>query len=161
MGTKSVIQTKDVASGDDLIGNINAANEVLYEEPEIEVTAKFLAPGTPGGDAYLKEMKFMEETVGFIIGETSDPTAEPEVPVSVNCVTKTLKRGVEYKLPRKFINALIARKGTVTVENYKDKDNIDQTRTRTKFTPVHNISITYDPSGEFGLKWYKWQSENA
>lgn len=158
---KAVITTNDVHHGDDLIGEINAANEVLYDP--IDTNTRFLAPGTTGGDNYLKELKFMEEMVTFTIAETSDPNAEIEVPVSVNCETKILKRGIynPHTLPRKFLNALIAREGKVIVENYKDANGIDQTRTRVKYVPKHNIAILNDPSGAEGMKWFKWQSENA
>lgn len=159
MGTKASIETKDTTAGIDLVREFAPDNAIIADP--IDLNTRFLAPGTKGGDLYAKEIAFMEEKVTFIIAETTDKTAEPIVTVSVNCETKFLERGKPHTLPRKFLNALIARKGEVETENYKDKNDVDQTRTRTKFTPVHVISLVEDPSGANGRAWFEWQCRNA
>ncbi len=159
MGTKTAIETKDTTAGIDLVREFAPDNEVIADP--IELNTRFLAPGTKGGDLYSKEIAFMEEKVTFMIAETTDKTAEIVVSVSVNCETKLLERGKPYTLPRKFLNALIARKGEVATENYKDKDGVDQTRTRIKYMPVHAITVLDDPSGANGRAWFEWQCRNA
>jgi len=130
------------------------------ERPDlISITDDTLA--SPHVSEYIKDLKFMEDILTISIGETTDENAENPVPCGVNGEVRRLTRGVEYKLQRKFVDSLIKREDRIKTVNYKDEDNVDQTRVEKKPALKYPISIINDPAGEAGRRWFKHQVNNA
>jgi hypothetical protein len=157
---KPVITTDDLDTVMRSEMEFDDKNNVNIVSAEDLTTPRHLAPGTPGGDLFMKELAFFEEPVTFMVLQSSDPNDEAIVPASVNCDTKYIERGKEYTLPRKFLNVLIARSTRVDTENYKDNKNLDQTRIVKTFSLKYTIQIIKD-ANPMGMKWFKWQCENA
>lgn len=104
---------------------------------------------------------FMEEPVTFDISQTTDVNAPDPVPAGVQGIIKHFKRGVEYTVPRKFIDSLIKVTNKVKTINYKDENNVDQTKIELVPSLVYPINIINDPSGAVGRRWFLHQQKNA
>jgi len=121
---------------------------------------KHLRLGTPGGDMYLKELKFFEEPVSFMIGDSMDPNDEKVVQVAVNCESYSFERNKVYTVPRKIVNGLLVRSDRVETVNYKDTNGVDQTKIQRRLALKYPIQIVEDKS-PMGMAWFKWQCEHA
>lgn len=116
---------------------------------------------SPHVQEYIKDMKFMEDQITFVVQETTDPNAETVVSCGVNGERKDFVRGKEYKAARKFVDSLIKKNTSVKTQQYKDGDGLDQTKMVTTAALVYPISIISDPAGETGRRWFKHACENA
>lgn len=105
---------------------------------------------------YAKELAFMAEKVTFVVGETTDINAVNPVPAGVNGKIKYFTRGEEYCEPRHFLDSLICRENSVQTRQYRDGENIDQTKISSKHALKYPISIINDPSGKLGIAWFKF-----
>lgn len=153
------VRTSDVeiagATEVDLSSNIETV-----ERPDlITVTDDTMA--SPHVAEYIKDLKFMEDELTIIIGETTDPNADNPVLCAVNGETKRLMRGTEYKLKRKFVDSLIKREDRIKTVNFKDEDGVDQTKVMRTPAMRYAVSIVNDPAGETGRRWFQHQCKNA
>lgn len=115
----------------------------------------------PVAQEYLKDLKFMEDEVTIVVGETTDKNAEDPVPASVNGEKRLFSRGVEYKVARKFVDSLIKAEESIQTVQYKDAEGVDQTKVIRKPALKYPLSIINDPAGEVGRRWFQHQSKNA
>ena len=116
---------------------------------------------SPHMSELVKDLKFMEDILTISIGETNDKNAENPVPAGVNGQVIWLDRGKEYKVARKFVDSMIKREDRVETVNYKDKNNVDQTKIDKIPSLKYPLSIMNDPAGEIGRRWFQHQSKNA
>lgn len=130
------------------------------ERPDlITVTDDTLA--SPHVAEYAKDLKLMEDVLTVVIGETTDPNADNPVHCAVNGEKRSLMRGVEYKLQRKFVDSLIKREDRIKTVNFKDAEGVDQTRVDKIPALRYPLSIIHDPAGDLGRRWFQHQCKNA
>lgn len=141
--------------------SVEMASDIQHvERPDLAVvTEDTLA--SPHIAEYVKDLRFMEDILTISIGETNDKNAENPVPAGVNGQVMWLDRGREYKIARKFVDSLIKREDRIETENYKDKNNVDQTRVHKIPSLKYPLSIMFDPAGDVGRRWFQHQSKNA
>jgi hypothetical protein len=156
---RASIQTSDVEgpakSSIDLSSNIKDV-----ERPDLAmVTGESL--DSPVVSEYVKDLKFMEDMLTVVVGETTDVNAENPVPAGCNGEKRLLTRGQEYKLQRKFVDSLIKREDKIKTVQYKDSDGVDQTRIDKIPALKYPLSIIYDPAGQIGSRWFQHQCKNA
>lgn len=130
-----------------------------YDRSDMTVRAG-LEPTTVGGQLYMKELGFMEEMVTFMASEVTDPNAENPIPIGVNCEQKYITRGVEYTLPRKFLNVLICRQDRITTVNSKTPDGVDHTTIRRIPSLKYPVHVVKDES-PYGGAWFQFTCKHA
>ena len=136
----------------------STVNEV--ERPDLAVVLDDTL-ASPTVAEYIKDLKFNEDILTISIGETTDQNAENPVPAGCNGEVKWLDRGKEYKIARKFVDSLIKREDKIKTVNYKDADNVDQTRIEKIPALKYPLAIHHDPAGDAGRRWFQHQAKNA
>lgn len=124
---------------------------------------------SPTVSEYIKDLQFMEDVLTIIVNEVPDKNAENPVPAAVNGVTKFFKRGQEYRVERKFVDSLIRSEASVKTTQFKDDQNLDQTKIEVSHSLKYPISIIHDPADEkrhpsgqpLGRAWFMHQCKNA
>lgn len=149
------IQTNDVDTGTiqstiDLSSDINADD--IDRDSEISVVSG-MGLDSPAMKEQMKELAFMEDIVEFTVGSDTNPFAIDPIPVGVNGVQKAFKRGQVYREARKFLNNLIIKQDNIKTVNYKDDNNVDQTKIDKTSSLVYPVSIINDPSPN-GRRWF-------
>ena len=104
--------------------------------------------------AFLAELAFMAEPVTFMIHH-GDENDENPVIVGVNGNYRTFHRGMQYTVPRHFVDAMIVKKGTVSTPIHKTPDGEE-----TRLIRVHNVSrypfqIINEPNLQRGPQWLR------
>jgi len=158
---RASIQTSDVETpaATTVMMESDVATENI-ERPDLAiVTDESLQ--SPYVQEYIKDLKFMEDIITFSIGESTDKNAENPVPAGVNGAVRFFTRGVEYKVPRKFVDSLIKREDSIKTVNYKDADGVDQTKIEKVPAMKYPLSIIHDPAGDLGRRWFQHQQKNA
>jgi len=158
---RAAIETKDVEppKASTVMMESDVATEDI-ERPDLAIVTEESLQ-SPVVKEYIKDLKFMEDIITFSIGQTTDKNAENPVPCGVNGVVHRIYRGEEVKLARKFLDSLIKREDAVATVNYKDKDNVDQTKIEKTPAMKYPLSIIHDPAGEVGRRWFQHQVKNA
>jgi hypothetical protein len=162
---RASIETKDVEGpkattvmmeGDVATENVERPDLAIVTDEDIN---------SPTVKEYIKDLKFNEDILTFSIGESTDKNAENPVPAGVQGQVKHFTRGVEYKAARKFVDSLIKREDSIKTVNYKDKDNVDQTKIEKLPAMKYALSIHHDPANDDGSKlgsrWFQHQCKNA
>jgi len=111
-------------------------------QPEVEEVV--LASEEQLEKDYMEALKFNEEFVGLVIAEDNSEFPIDPVPLGVNGKMIYLKRGVEYDVPRKYIECLcqpIARIKTKQAKNNLNEDVTDIESTKSFQFPFR---ITHD-----------------
>lgn len=159
--SRASISTNDVEIRE--TSSIDLSSSILAEDidrPElVVVTDESLA--SPTVSEYAKDLKFMEDLLTISIGETTDPNAENPVACAVNGEKRVFTRGAEYKVQRKFVDALIKVEERIKTVQYRDQDNLDQTRVDKVPALKYVVSIHHDPAGDTGRRWFQHQCKNA
>lgn len=153
-GSRPQITTKDVAPT--ITHNVDLSSKIdldNIERPDLAI-ATDTSMSDPVTLKYAQDLAFMEQEVEFTVMKTADKTAADPLVVGVNGVNKIVKRGERYKMPRKFINAMISTFTDVGTHEYVDKDGLSQTRVETITTPALQIQILNDPAGADGFNWF-------
>lgn len=153
-GSRPQITTKDVAPT--ITNNVDLSSKIKLddiERPDLAIVTDD-ALNNPVMAKYMQDLAFMEQEVEFTVMKTADKTAADPLVVGVNGVNKIVKRGERYKMPRKFINAMISTFTDVGTHEYIDKDGLSQTRVETITTPALQIQILNDPAGADGFNWF-------
>ena len=153
-GSRPQIATKDVAPT--ITHNVDLSSKIDLddiERPDLAI-ATDTSMNDPVTLKYAQDLAFMEQEVEFTVMKTADKTAADPLVVGVNGVNKIVKRGERYKMPRKFINAMISTFTDVGTHEYIDKDGLSQTRVETITTPALQIQILNDPAGADGFNWF-------
>lgn len=132
------------------------------DEPELlVVTNESLKEA--GAKEFADWLSFMEEEVEIVIGVSEDPNAENPVSCGVNGEIKYIRRGVQTRLKRKFLDSLIKVRFKVATEQYRDKKGLDQTRVVRKPMLAYQISITdhgnVDP--QRSQAWFSYMQQHA
>ena len=156
---RAYIRTSDVAIPE--ASTINLSSDLSdIDRPDIAVvTDESLA--SPVVSEYIKDLRFMEDILTVVIGETTDSNAENPVPAGCNGEIRLLTRGQEYKLQRKFVDSLIKREDKIKTVQYKDADQVEQTKVNKIPALKYPISIIADPAGSIGSRWFQHQCRNA
>lgn len=158
---RASIETKDVetAASSQIDMPSNVATEDIERPDLVMVTDEDM--NSPFVKQYAQDLKFMEDELTIIVGETTDKNAENPVPCSVNGEVRKFTRGVEYKVKRKFVDSLIKVEDTIKTVQYKDENGVDQTRIDKSHALKYPLSILHDPAGEVGRRWFQHQCKNA
>lgn len=159
MAKKPDIKTSDVEIAGATSVDLSSGVEKVERPDLITVTDDTLA--SPHVKEYANDLKFMEDVLTVVVGETTDPYADNPVFCAVNGEKRSLMRGVEYKLQRKFVDSLIKREDRIKTVNFKDADGVDQTRVDRIPALRYPLSIISDPAGEVGRRWFQHQCKNA
>jgi len=154
---RAKITTQDIDENDTQTVSETATDEIIRDDIAV-VTGE----GMQSKDVqeYVKDMAFMNQKVTFMIGETTDPNAVNPVQAGINGTIRSFMRGVEYTEKRCFLDALIVRENTVSTNQYRDIEGIDQTRIDKKPVLRFPISIINDPAGATGARWFKFAANN-
>lgn len=166
---RATITTGDVEVRDD--ATIDLSSTIKTEDidrPDLAIVVDE-SMQSPHVTEYVKDLAFMEDILTVVVGEVPDKNAENPVPVGVNGVVKFLKRGVEYKLPRKFVDSLIKVETSVKTAQFTDASGVEQTRIDTENSLKYPISILHDPADErrhpngspLGRAWFQHQCKAA
>jgi len=158
---RAAIRTEDVGAGDSK--DIDISSHVAEEDidrPDLAAVSD-ADMDEPHVQEYLKDLRFMEDILTIVIGDTTDPNAENPVPCGVNGERKLLYRGQEYKIARKFVDSLIKREDAIKTQQYLDPDGCVQTKVITTPRLKYPISVLHDPAGETGRRWFEYQCKNA
>jgi len=110
---------------------------------------------------YARDLAFNEDILTIEVADTDDPNADNPVSAGCNGEAKHFYRGVQYKVPRKFVDSLIKTVNGVKTKQYQDEDNVYQTKIDKTPKPRYPIAILHDPAGETGRRWFKHQIANA
>lgn len=111
--------------------------------------------------AHIRELAFNEEPLDIIVANSTDKNAENPVSSGVNGVIKYFHRGVTYRgVARKFVASLIKREVNVATENYRDKQNLEQTKVIHTPAFKNNVQIVKDPS-PLATEWFEWMQKSA
>ena len=150
---------------------INSSDVELPENKEVDLASNIDTPEVAIAHAgvdnklqqeYLAELAFMEEELVILINLSDDPNAEDPVPCGNNGSVKFLKRGEPHKIKRKYLDSIIKTRYRVVTENYKDKDNVDQTRVRRIPSQVYPISILdHGINPERSQRWFMYRTNEA
>ena len=155
---RAAIQTSDVEAPSP--SSIDLASSISdIERPDLAIAAGSM--DSPVISEYVKDLKFMEDILTVVVGETTDLNAENPVPAGCNGERRLLTRGVEYKLQRKFVDSLIKREDKIKTVQYKDNEGVDQTRIDKVPALKYPLSIIHDPAGSIGSRWFQHQCKNA
>lgn len=153
--TKDVVEKKEIEIEMPLKGDIDRVDLRQDEGSEFSVP-RHLSPGTPGWDMYIRDLKFMEEPVTFMIAEGNKKEDEPVVPCGVNGENRFIERGKPYTLPRKFLNVLIVNVDEVSTVQTEDPDTkVQITNVKKARSLKYPVQILKD--SEIGHKWFIWK----
>ena len=150
--TKPKITTEDVNFSTEHIIDVSAPTIAEIDRPDLTVASENTSSN------YYEDLDFMEQVVSFAVARTSDKNEPNPIQSGVNGEHKLIYRGVTYKLPRKFLNALINSTSSIDTEEFLDHNGLRQTRVITTTTP--SLTIQYlpdgmpDPAGAKGVKWF-------
>lgn len=149
------VHTEDIPlrQPDDIV--MPGIDKVFVQEPEsIAVIDK---PDTKAGEeALFRELKFNEDVLTIALEPSSEENAPDRQEVYCNGVAQWVPVGVEYRLPRKFVEILV-RSTPVSVrtiiERHADEDPVNRIKrsSRAKFP----LSILHDPAGGRGHEWLR------
>lgn len=160
MATPKVqIETKDVAHESEIDVEMPLQGEVDRKDLQRELEVpRHLAPGSVGGADYMRDLKFMEEPVEFMIAPAFDPSEEPVISCGVNGQNKILERNKPYTLPRKFVNVLIVLQDRIdTVVEEDPKTRVQVTKTVVTRSLKYPIQLLQDT--KLGHDWFKWKCQ--
>lgn len=110
---------------------------------------------------YADELAFMEDILTIVVAKSEDKNAPNPVTCAVNGETRFLERGKQYRLQRKFVDALIVTSYRPETIQFKDKLGLDQTKIENVPVLINNISILHDPAGELGNRWFLYKQANS
>lgn len=112
-------------------------------------------PGPVNRDAFMKELKFMEEFVGVLIPKGSNPKAEEQyIDVGNNGTKQFIERGVEQKVRRKYVEVLArAKRDEITTPEYIDATGARATKLIKTPSLLHNFQVTEDT--QEGRAWLR------
>ena len=133
-------------------------NENAEDRPEMALVDGE-SMDSPHLQDYIKILNFFEEEVTIIIHGTTDKNAEVRVSCGVNGEQRTFDREIEYKVKRKFLDALIKTETSYRLEQRLDNQGVQYTARIPVVAPKYQISVLHDPSGKFGRDWFAWQSK--
>ncbi len=153
-GSRPQITTKDVAPT--ITNEVDLASTIAFddiERPDLAIVTED-SMDSPAIKKYAQDLAFMEQEVQFTVMKTADKTAADPLVVGVNGVNRVVKRGEIYKMPRKFLNAMISTFTDVNTHEYVDDNGLSQTRVETITTPALQIQILNDPAGQLGMEWF-------
>ena len=153
-GARPQITTKDVAPT--IINDVDLASTIAKDDidrPDLSIATE-TSMQDPVTLKYIKDLMFMEDEVEFMLLETDNSSAADPIVAGVNGVNKIVKRGVQYKMARKFLNSMISTLTSVDTHEYKDEKGLSQTRVQTRTTPALQIQLLNDPAGADGFAWF-------
>jgi hypothetical protein len=155
------ITTQDVAPtiNHDIDLSSNIATDDI-ERPDLAIATE-TSMTDPVTRKYVRDLAFMEEIVEFVVAKTHDKNEPNPIIAGVNGIPKVIERGVRYKLPRKFLNALINTVTDTNTHEYLDQDGLKQTRIETITSPSLQIQLISDPSGQSGMQWFAQAQHGA
>jgi hypothetical protein len=159
MRKKADIRTSDVEGPKGSTVDLSSGIEQIERPDLITVTDDTMQ--SPHVKEYARDLAFMEDILTIMVGESTDPNADNPVLCSVNGEKRSLMRGVEYKLHRKFVDSLIKREDRIKTVNFRDPENVDQTRVDKIPALRYPLSIISDPAGEVGRRWFQHQCKNS
>lgn len=148
------ITTQDVAPtvkhSVDLSSSI-AAEDI--ERPDLAI-ATDTSLNDPVTKQYVKDLAFMEDVVEFVVAKSHDKNEPDPLIAGVNGTNKIIQRGVKYRLPRKFLNAMINTFSDINTHEYIDSNGLSQTRVEMTTNPSLQIQLLVDPAGQEGMAWF-------